>query len=757
VQRVLEKLDGVKKNTKGWTAFCPAHDDRRGRSLSVSSGDDGRVLVHCFVGCAPQDIVAALGLTMADLFPQSEASIRPGSGGWKQRGEGDHFSPSTTATAQHAGLTLDQYAAAKKLDPGRLRAFGLSDAPYYNPHAVKILYRDEAGDEAAVRFRLRLDKGEHGDERFKWRTGSKLCLYGRDHLPVARERGYVVLVEGESDCHTLWSHDEPAIGLPGANNWNESRDAPFLADIPVIYVVIEADQGGDAVMTWLRTSAIRDRVRLIDLGAFKDPSGLYLDDPEHFTDRWEAAKSAATPLTERLTAEAQAERVAAWNECQVLARTTDILSLAADEVAAIGVAGERSAIKLVYLAMVSRLLSRPVSLAVKGPSSGGKSFVVEQTLRLFPDEAYYALTAMSERALAYSGVPLSNKMLVLYEAAGMSGDIASYLIRSLLSEGRVRYETVEKTKEGLRARLIEREGPTGLIVTTTATSLHPENETRLVSITVSDTKEQTRAIFHALASGRDSQPDPVSWHALQRWLELDERRVEIPFADALADLIPPTAVRLRRDFRTVLSFIQAHVLLHRASRERNDTGEIVATLDDYEAIRMLLEPLIAFGVEATIPATIRETVDAVQQLCPNEEDTASVTAIARVLRLDTSTASRRARMAKERGYLVNHETKRGQPAKYAIGEALPEDSQILPERCTVAAMLEGITTPPPSIKTVNPAPALGDPPVPRIEIIGNAPKGCPDPEFCGIHGPCPAHRRTGACPPTVDRETQRAA
>ena len=94
------------------------------------------------------------------------------------------------------------------------------------------------------------------------------------------------------------------------------------------------------------------------------------------------------------------------------ARRRTFSARAADTVAALGVAGERAAVKLVYLAMVSRLLPRPVSLAVKGPSSAGKSYLVEQTLRLFPDEAYYALTAMSERALAYSEEPLTHRMLV---------------------------------------------------------------------------------------------------------------------------------------------------------------------------------------------------------------------------------------------------------------------------------------------------------------------------------------------------------
>ena len=83
-------------------------------------------------------------------------------------------------------------------------------------------------------------------------------------------------------------------------------------------------------------------------------------------------------------------------------------------------------------------------------------------------------------------------MFVVYEAGGLTGDWASYLMRSLLSENRVRYETVEKTAEGMKSRLIEREGPTGLIVTTTAASLHSENETRLVSIPVDDSPAQTR-------------------------------------------------------------------------------------------------------------------------------------------------------------------------------------------------------------------------------------------------------------------------
>jgi hypothetical protein len=202
-----------------------------------------------------------------------------------------------------AGLTLAQYAQAKQLNLEHLRAWGLSDAPYCGLPAVKIPYRDEAGEEVAARFRLRLGKSAEGDERFKWKSGAKVCLYGQEHLPLARERGYVVVVEGESDCHTLWDHNEPTIGIPGANNWNEDRDAPLLTDIPLIYVVIESDNGGETVLNWLRCSAIRERVHLINLGSLKDPSGLYLADPDDFPERWLAAKEAALPLSEEPVAD----------------------------------------------------------------------------------------------------------------------------------------------------------------------------------------------------------------------------------------------------------------------------------------------------------------------------------------------------------------------------------------------------------------------------------------------------------------------
>jgi Protein of unknown function (DUF3631) len=67
VEQLVDLLN-AKRNGNGWIAKCPAHDDHQ-PSLSIHEGADGRVLLKCFAGCTAANIVAAVRLTMHDLFP----------------------------------------------------------------------------------------------------------------------------------------------------------------------------------------------------------------------------------------------------------------------------------------------------------------------------------------------------------------------------------------------------------------------------------------------------------------------------------------------------------------------------------------------------------------------------------------------------------------------------------------------------------------------------------------------------------------
>jgi hypothetical protein len=68
VSNFLSRLQGVKRQGRGWKAQCPAHEDRHA-SMSVGLGAGGRVLIKCHAGCPPRIVVAALGMSMRDLFP----------------------------------------------------------------------------------------------------------------------------------------------------------------------------------------------------------------------------------------------------------------------------------------------------------------------------------------------------------------------------------------------------------------------------------------------------------------------------------------------------------------------------------------------------------------------------------------------------------------------------------------------------------------------------------------------------------------
>ena len=55
---IIARALGGRKVGQGWTARCPAHDDRE-PSLSIRD-DGGKVLVRCHAGCDQHDVIAIL-------------------------------------------------------------------------------------------------------------------------------------------------------------------------------------------------------------------------------------------------------------------------------------------------------------------------------------------------------------------------------------------------------------------------------------------------------------------------------------------------------------------------------------------------------------------------------------------------------------------------------------------------------------------------------------------------------------------------
>jgi len=99
INDILSRLERVKGGHGQWTALCPAHNDKH-NSLSVATGQDGRILLHCHAGCSVDSIAGALGLSVKDLFPADKPQEKPQivatytypSGAQKLRYSDKHFS-----------------------------------------------------------------------------------------------------------------------------------------------------------------------------------------------------------------------------------------------------------------------------------------------------------------------------------------------------------------------------------------------------------------------------------------------------------------------------------------------------------------------------------------------------------------------------------------------------------------------------------------------------------------------------------------
>jgi putative DNA primase/helicase len=227
-EKVLSRFPGEhkRKSKTGADVLCPVHDDHN-PSLGVDlrqNGAGSKVVLNCrSQGCEYSEILKAVGLTDADLML-----------------------PEKTRAAY--GCTLEAYAASKCLPVEFLTSddVAIEDGTCYvkglgrEVPAVEIPYADQNGEQIATRYRI----SPSGDDKFRWEKGSSTTLYGLHRLEEAHDAGYVLLVEGESDCQTAWYRDLPAVGVPGVDNWKDEW-AEHLNGISKIFVVVEPDEAGN--------------------------------------------------------------------------------------------------------------------------------------------------------------------------------------------------------------------------------------------------------------------------------------------------------------------------------------------------------------------------------------------------------------------------------------------------------------------------------------------------------------------------------
>jgi hypothetical protein len=658
----------ARRNGVGWKAKCPAHDDRN-PSLSISEGDDGRALLKCFAGCEVKDIVAELGLREADLF-LAASTLTPLRRRSQAQGAAD-----TEEHSSSRGLTLDALSEAKGLPADLLRSIGCADLKYQGAPAVRIPYYSETGKPGATRYRVSLD----AEPRFKWKVGSKTTLYGLERLGEVREAGWVLLLEGESDCWTAWHHGLPALGAPGKSTWR-AEWAPHVDDLDV-YVWQEPDAEDFTARIYRDVPGVRVIVAPHDS---KDLSAAHLagEDVPTLVEQLKASAVSAASIVRQAADE---DRTRLKAEARPILDAPDPLVDVWNAIEAVGYGGDRSVPMTVYLAATSRLLlmrpgAMPVHALLIGPASAGKSYALGTALSLVPPEAVVSIDAGSPRALIYDDRSLEHRVLVFGEADSLPSsedNPAASAVRTLLQENRLRYDVTCEDREngGYAVRHIDKPGPT-VCITTSTKSLGPQLMSRLFVLEARDTQDQTRAALTAQAAielhgAAEPAPALIAYQAyLQTLAPWD---VVVPFVDELAQAIGrrPAASRVLRDFARLVSLVKAVAVLRHCHRERDACGRVVAEIADYEAVLLLVDDLFEASVTGASDA-VREVVAAVDELVGDSSPSVSVTEISTHVGLTKQATSGRVKRAIDGGWLINKEERRGRRYEIVLGEPLPE-------------------------------------------------------------------------------------
>lgn len=278
-----------------------------------------------------------------------------------------------------------------------------------------------------------------------------------------------------------------------------------------------------------------------------------------------------------------------------------------------GLVGEETNKLLCYLAGVSRLLDRPLSVLVQSSSAAGKTSLLEATLALMPPEAQVRMSSLTAQALYYMGTrQLRHKILSVAEEAGVAE--AAYALKLLQSDGHLRIATVGKDR-GTRRCVTEHyevEGPVALLLSTTAE--HPDTElaNRCLVISVNEQPAQTAAIHQRQRASFQPAPTAAGTQKIRARHQNAQRLLQalpviFPFAEKLTFRSDQT--RHRRDHAHYLSLIASIALLHQYQRQQltcpggqgSERTAVVATLDDLELANRLMGHVLRSGRQELLP------------------------------------------------------------------------------------------------------------------------------------------------------------
>jgi len=183
------------------------------------------------------------------------------------------------------------------------------------------------------------------------------------------------------------------------------------------------------------------------------------------------------------------------NEAIEFLKNPDLLKTLENHLTTLGIIGEEENKVTLWLFMLTRKLEKQIHAVVFGQSASGKSELVKRVLSTVPEEEVLEYSSLSSRALDYRPEnDLIGKVISIAEYEG-AADI-EYTIRTAQSEGKItRGYTIRDEETGeLKNAVSTVECKSVFIITTTKSSIHNENSTRVFSLYVNESVGQTQKV-----------------------------------------------------------------------------------------------------------------------------------------------------------------------------------------------------------------------------------------------------------------------
>jgi hypothetical protein len=285
-----------------------------------------------------------------------------------------------------------------------------------------------------------------------------------------------------------------------------------------------------------------------------------------------------------------------------LLETKNLIQRFLEDVEKRGLVGEQANASTVLLSAVSALLSNPLNLTVSGESSAGKNYLLSAVAAFIPEEFKKFTSGLTPKALMHAAEDeFQHKAIFIAEYEGVAK--ADYAIRTMQSEKVIEWDFVD-TGKGIKKKKSRVKGPAAFLQATTRPVLHPENETRLLFISLDETSAQTNAILSRQAAIAEKGALPEDEETIKNWHDfirsLKSMNVAIPFAGTLAGHFPVDRVRSRRDFPKLLGLIETSAFIHQYQRARESDNKIVASEQDYVLAKELFENCYATGPDTKL-------------------------------------------------------------------------------------------------------------------------------------------------------------